>query len=122
MSGSYRALIENWERLLAAVRASEAEFPALIPLRQAMEGRLEAVKAAKARQLSLQADYRGATREVQRIICASLDEARRLRSQVKGYLGLRDPRLRIFGIVPLGKRKSYEKLRSLSSMPRRAEQ
>ena len=117
---TYLCLIENWERLLAAVRASEAEFPALTPLRMALEGQLEEVKAAKARQLSLQADHRGVTREVQQIIRAGLDQARRLRSQVKADLGPRDPRLRIFGIVPLGKRKPYGKLRSLS-LPRQAE-
>jgi len=122
MSGSYRALIENWERLLGAVRSSEAEFPALAALRVELEGQLEAVKAARARQLSLQADHRVATREVQRIICTGLEKARRLRSQVKGFLGFRDPRLRVFGITPLGKRKSYENPRPLSSVPRRAEQ
>lgn len=102
---TYGGLIDNWERLLAAVRASEAEFPALTPLRESLEGQLEAAKAAKARQLALQADYRVSTRELQRILCAGLDEARRLRSQVKGFLGLRDPRLRVFGITPLGKRE-----------------
>ena len=56
------------------------------------------------------------------MICAGLDKARRLRSQVKADLGPRDPRLRVFGIAPLGKRKPYGKPRSLSSMPRRAEQ
>ena len=102
---TYHCLIENWERLLAAVRASEAEFPALTPLRESLEGQLEAAKAAKARQLALEADHRGTTRELQRIRCAGQDDARRLQSQVKGFLGLRDPRLRAFGITPLGKRK-----------------
>jgi hypothetical protein len=120
MSGSYRALIDNWERLLAAVRASEAEFPALAALRVELEGQLEALKATKARQLSLQADHRVATQQIQEILCDGLDKARRLRSQVKGFLGLRDPRLRVFGITPLGKREPYGKPRSLS-LPWQAE-
>jgi len=108
---TYRCLIENWERLLSAVRASEAESPALTPLRVDLEGELEAVKAAKVRQLSLLAASRSSTRELQQRIAAGLDKARRLRSQVKADLGPRDVRLGLFGIAPLGKRKPYAKPR-----------
>ncbi|HEV2853260.1 MAG TPA: hypothetical protein VHC97_10695 [Thermoanaerobaculia bacterium] len=107
MNKVYRCLIGNWERLLAAVRAREAEFPALTPHRVALEAQLEAVKAAKARQLALLADSRSSTRELQQMIVAGRDQVRRLRSQVKADLGPRDVRLCLFGIAPLGKRKPY---------------
>ena len=106
---SYGNLLSNWERLLAAVRSSEVEFPALLEYRLALENHYESVKAAKTRQLVLQRNCQQATRELRTQIHAGGDEASRLRSQVKALLGPRDPRLRLFGIVPLPLKKSRKK-------------
>jgi len=101
MNRSFRCLLEEWGRLLAAVRAGEVDFPVLTAYRVALEGHLENVKAAKARQLALQEDCRQATREIRQRVLAGSDEVRRLRSRVKAELGSRDARLRLFGIKPL---------------------
>ena len=108
-SQSYRNLLSDWERLLAAVRSSEAELPVLTAYRLALENHYETVKAARARQLSLQEDSQQATRELRTQIRVGGDEASRLRSQVKALLGPRDPRLRLFGISPLPLKKSRKK-------------
>jgi len=101
MNRSFRCLLEEWGRLLAAVRAGEVDFPVLTAYRVSLEGHLENVKAARARQLALQEDCRQATREVRQMVLVGLDEVRRLRSRVKAELGSRDARLRLFGIKPL---------------------
>jgi hypothetical protein len=101
MNKSFRCLLEEWGSLLAAVRAAEADFPVLTVYRLALEGHLENVKAAKARQLALQEDRRQSTREVRQRVLAASDEVKRLRSRVRAELGPRDARLRLFGIKPL---------------------
>ena len=108
-SQSYQGLLSDWARLLAAVRSSEVELPVLIAYRMALENHYESVKAARARQLALQADCQQATRELRNQVRAGGDEASRLRSQVKALLGPRDPRLRLFGISPLPSGKSRKK-------------
>jgi hypothetical protein len=115
MNKSYGCLVEEWERLLAVLRASEADFPVLTAYRVALEGHLETVKAAKGRQLALLADCRGATRELGQRILAGSDQVSRLRSQVKAELGPRDARLRLFGIAPLGKCRPRTRVASLVS-------
>jgi hypothetical protein len=94
-------LLEEWGRLLAVVRAGEVELPVLTPYRVALEGHLENVRAARARQLALQEDCQQATREVRQTVLAGSDEVRRLRSRVKAELGPRDARLHLYGIKPL---------------------
>ena len=101
MNKSFRCLLEDWEHLVAAVQTGAGDFPALTADRVALEGHLENVRAAKARQLALQEDHRQATREVRQRVLAGSDEVRRLRSRVKAELGPRDARLRLFGIKPL---------------------
>jgi hypothetical protein len=103
MNRSYCCLLAEWGRVLAAVRAGEVDFPILTAYRVALEGHLENVKAGRARQLALQEDCRKATRDLRQMVLAGSDEVRRLRSQVRAELGPRDPRLRLFGIKPLGK-------------------
>ncbi len=102
---SYRCLLEEWGRLLAAVRAGEVDFPVLTAYRMALESHLENVKSARTRQLALQDESRQATRELRQMVIAGVDEVRRLRSRVKAELGPRDARLHRFGIKPLGPRK-----------------
>ncbi len=104
MNKPYRCLLEEWGRLLAVVRAGEVDFPVLTAYRAALEGHLENVKAARARQSALQEECRQATRELRQMVLAGSDEVRRLRSRVKAELGSRDPRLRLFGIAPLARR------------------
>ena len=48
---SYRCLLEEWGRLLAAVRAGEVDFPILASYRVALENHLGNVRSARARQL-----------------------------------------------------------------------
>lgn len=108
-SRSYRDLLADWERLLAAVQSSEADLPVLLAYRLALENHYQTVKTAKARQWALQKDAQQATRELRTQIRAGGDEASRLRSQVKALLGPRDPQLSDFGIAPLRGRKSRNK-------------
>jgi hypothetical protein len=106
--GSYCCVLEEWGRLLAAVRAGEVDFPVLTAYRVALEGHLENVRAARARQLALEEERRHATRELRQMVLAGADDVRRLRSQVKAELGPRDARLRLYGIKPIesGHRRS----------------
>lgn len=101
MNKSYRCLLAEWGRLLAAVRAGEVDFPVFTAYRVALEAHLENVKAARARQLALQEEGRQATRELRQMVLAGADDVRRLRSQVKAELGPRDARLCLYGIKPL---------------------
>ena len=101
MNKSYRSLLCEWSRLLSAVRANEVDFPVLTAYRVTLEGHLESVKIARARQLALQKQSRKATQELRQLVLAGLDEVRCLRSQVRAELGPRDPRLRLFGVKPL---------------------
>lgn len=101
MGKSYGCLLDEWGRLLAAVRAGEVDFPALTTYRASLESHLEHVKAAQARQLALKEEGRQATRELRQRVLAGADEVRRLRSRVRAELGPRDARLRLFGIKPL---------------------
>jgi len=117
MNKSFRCLLEEWGRLLAAVRAGEVDFPVLTAYRVALEGHLENVKAARARQLALQEDCRQATREVRQMVLAGSDEVRRLRSRVKAELGSRDARLRLFGIKPLDSGSRGQGCRSRALAP-----
>src|SRR5688572_30306418 len=104
MNKSYRALFYEWGRLLAAVRTSEVDFPVLTAYRVALEGHLENVRTARARQLAFQKQSRKATRELRQMVLAGLDEVRCLRSQARAELGPRDARLRLFGVKPLERR------------------
>ena len=105
MTKSYRSLLYEWHRLLAAVRESEVDFPVLAAYRVTLEGHLESVRTARARQLALQRKSRKATGELRQMVLAGLDEVRCLRSQVRAELGPRDARLRLFGVKPLRPRK-----------------
>jgi hypothetical protein len=102
---SYRCLLEEWGRLLAAVRAGEVDFPVLVSYRVALENHLGNVRSARARQLALQEVGRQATRELRQMVLAALYEVRRLRSRLKAELDPRDARLHLFGLKPLGPRK-----------------
>lgn len=101
MNKSYRSLLLEWGRLLAAVRANEVDFPALTAYRLALEGHVESVRIARARQLALQKQRRKATQELRQLVLAGLDEVRCLRSRVRAEMGPRDARLRLFGVKPL---------------------
>ena len=101
MNRSYGCLLEEWGRLLAAVRLGEVDFPVLTAYRTTLEGHLESVRAARARQLALKEEGRQATRELRQMVLVGADEVRRLRGRVKAELGPRDSRLRLYGIKPL---------------------
>ncbi len=101
MNKSYRSLLSEWGRLLAAVRTNEVDFPVLTAYRVVLEGHLENVRLARARQLALKKQSRKATRVLRQLVLAGLDEVRCLRSQVRAELGPRDERLRLFGVKPL---------------------
>ena len=105
MNRSYRSLLREWGRLLAAVRANEVDFPALTAYRVALEAHVENVRITRIRQLALQKQRRKATLELRQFVLAGLDEVRCLRSRVRAELGPRDARLRLFGVKPLGPRK-----------------
>lgn len=87
------------------MRANEVDFPVLTAYRVALEGHVENVRIARARQLALQKQRRKATQELRQLVLAGLDEVRSLRSRVRAELGPRDVRLRLFGVKPLRPRK-----------------
>ena len=111
MTKSYRSLLYEWRRLLEAVRESEVDLPVLTAYRVALEGHLESVRTARARQLALQRKSRRATGDLRQRVLAGLDEVRCLRSQVRAELGPRDARLLLFGVKPLRPRKPEEACR-----------
>jgi len=102
---SYRNILAEWRKLMAAVRGSEPDLPILTPYRMELETHLEGVLDAKLRQALLEANREQATAVLHEAIVAGRDHVIRLRSQVKAALGPRNERLRDFGITPLGKRR-----------------
>ena len=101
---AYAKIFRDWEALIGSCVQHASLVPALTAYRATLEGHLENVKAARARQLALQEDCRQATREVRQMVLAGADEVRRLRNRVKAELGPRDARLHLFGIKPLPRR------------------
>jgi len=99
---SYKNVLDDWQRLTAAVRGSETDLPILIPYRMGLDTHLESVQEAKVRQTLLELDRELATLELHKEIVAGQDHVIRLRSQIKAALGPRDERLLDFGITPLG--------------------
>lgn len=94
-------LIANWEQLFAAVEAHEAELPLLSPFKAFLRESLDRVRESKNHQEVLTASRRQATRDLQQRLQEGSDLVSRLRSQVKAELGLRDERLKLFGIKPI---------------------
>jgi hypothetical protein len=115
-NGRYDTKVGGWERLLAAVRASEQILSVAEPLSIALEFHLQEVKEAKARQLQHRAGSHRATQELQERSAICQDVAIRLQSLVKSQLGTRDERLPQFGIATRRKRTR----KSLSSPPPQA--
>jgi hypothetical protein len=92
------------------VKLNEEAMPVLKAPRQALETCLEKVKAAKMQRDRLESERRMATRELSEQMAAARELVSRLRHLVKAELGLRDPRLKSFGIKPIQKRRPAAKV------------
>lgn len=97
---SFKNLIALWERLLAAVRANEADLPHVGPYKQQLTDILEELKAGKLQQQILTVRRIQITAQLQRQLAASRDLVSRIQSLVKASLGPRSDRLRQFGMPP----------------------
>lgn len=105
----FSVLVADWEQLFAAVEAHEAELPVLVSYKTFLRESLDRVRVAKTHQESLKAGGLQATRDVKQRIREGGEVVARLRSQVKAELGLRDERLKLFGIKPLPHRGTRPK-------------
>lgn len=94
------SLLQQWDRLLKAVRKHEAKLGAIAPFRDALEmAYSKAVFNHRRRQVARAAAME-ATRELRESLETAFDASVSLRSFIKSVLGFRAEVLREFGMTP----------------------
>ena len=92
---SYAEVIQDWERLLLAVKedGKDADLAAVEPFRAELAGHLEATKLEKARQDTTRASRQQSTQVLTEMLEQGKELAKRLRSLLKGHLGTKNEKL-----------------------------
>ncbi len=108
--------IADWDNLLAAMKAHEAELAMFGPYTVALEETLEEIRISRARQINFKSRHQQATQDLRAQVTAGRELVLRLRSLIWGHFGPHDERLEVFGIsvrrrkvrpkVETGKRKT----------------
>ncbi len=102
---SFADQIQDWEKLLQAVRCSEAELAGLAPFREAFERAYALAVSTRARRDALRIATMEATRQINAEFAACREAASALRSYVKSVLGFRSEALLLYGVRPIRKRR-----------------
>ena len=100
----YTRVVEDWEKLLAAVEEHEDVLPDVAAERLALEQALDAAREEKARQVSYTAARQLATQELEMVLDRGREIAMRLRGAAKLKIGPRSELLVQFGVAPLRRR------------------
>ena len=100
----YQAYVADWESLLRALRTTPYQISYIDSFRIELEQAVEKVRAVKARQIASQIACRQATRQLNVAMAEGKGMASRMRSYLKGRLGLSNEDLVRFGVTPIRKR------------------
>ncbi len=90
--------------LLKVVRETEAELPGVEPFLTELEGAHAQAVVSVSRRRALAATAQEATLQSNKDLTASREAAMALRHYIRGVLGLRAEKLRLYGIKPLRQR------------------
>lgn len=101
---SFKDLIADWEKLLAAIRETPGGIPHIHDFQLDLEKAVETARALKTRQLARRAAAQRTTRQLDEAVAQGRDAASRTRSYLKGCLGFRNEDLVRFGVKPSRKR------------------
>ena len=97
---SYAEFATDWERLLEAIDANEADLTFLVDLRSQLATALEGLKASIGQQGDVLTQYRQATRNVESSLGQGKDLSLRLRNGLRMKYGTRAEKLLQFGLQP----------------------
>lgn len=97
-------MLQDWERLLKNVQASDGELAGVATYRAALEVAYSQAVSARVRRDALLASAQEATAQVNQTLAVCTEAARALRFYLKSVLGSRNPKLTRYGIQPLRKR------------------
>src|SRR5262245_60716514 len=103
-TGSYPAVIRDWQLLLAAAAENAAKMPGAEDLWQELEQLLAATIALKASQDSAKAARQRRTQELREMLDQGRELAMRLRGMAKARIGPKNEQISQFGVAPLRKR------------------
>jgi hypothetical protein len=95
---SQDVLFQEWEKMIEAARADEAELAGIAPFRAALEHSHSQAVACRCLRDTLNASAEDATRRLQEHLMEGRDTASRLRSFVKSMFGRRSEKLGRYGI------------------------
>jgi len=96
-------LLQQFERLIKAVRQHEADLPGIKPFRDAMERAYTQAIFNRRRKEVARAAAKEATRQCHESLCEAFDAAVALRGFIKSVVGFRSKALFQFGMKPRGK-------------------
>jgi hypothetical protein len=105
-SVTFAGYMIDWDDLIVKVRANLADLPHLEGYLMELEKERVEAKAARDRQLTLQADAQQATRNLQDSLKRGNDLAVRMRGGIRSKYGNTSEKLADFGMQPRRKRKS----------------
>ncbi len=114
---SFADVVTEWEKLLTAVTANQADLQHLEVYRAELEVELGKAKIANSRQSALQAEVQQMTRDVEAAIATGRDLATRIRTGVRSKYGGRSEKLTEFGLRPFRKRVRVLKVKSAQPVP-----
>jgi len=103
-TGSYPAVIRDWQLLLAATAENAAKMPEAEDLRLALEQHLAATIALKATQDSAKANRQRMTQELNEMLDVGRELAMRVRGIAKARIGPKNEQISQFGVAPLRRR------------------
>ena len=101
----YADFITDWERLLQAVDNNGNTLPDVSVVGTALASVLTEIRSIAARQDYHRAGLRGETRRLKELLTEGRDNALRIRSSIRSYLGPRQEKLAEFRIPVLGRNR-----------------
>ena len=98
------AHLTAWAKLLKVVQENEAGLAGIGPFRQALEKAHQEALTHRRVRSAMRASAQAATKRLHVSLAEGKDAAISLRSVVRGVLGPRSEKLRLYGIAPCCKR------------------
>ena len=95
---SFADVMTDWEKLLAAVAANQADLPYIDGYKQQLEVEMTGAKAASLRQSASLAEAQQASRDLEGFLKRGQDLASRIRGGVRIKYGIKGEKLKEFGL------------------------
>jgi hypothetical protein len=102
---AFANIVTEWEKLLSTVTTNKDDLPNLDGYRQALEAETATAKAANLRQSAAQAAAQQATRDLEASRTRGKDLADQIRFGIKSKYGIRNEKLKEFGLKVFRGRK-----------------